>query len=477
MAVAAGDLPIQLTDVFEKVSGLGAVYDEEDSPSQQYYGFLVEVEEVSYKGGDDKQLSVQFELVPREWMEVAVLGLKESVRSQPPVSPATLLVFDNAAPEDIADALSIDIKDINEGDWYLITLGKGIQASRLHLKKASKPDGIKASGLRVDFKKNRWLKNRFRPRSRISVKQAIQMLARMQCNEVGVMDVGAGSCNLVYNHQGVPQFYVDVGVPMFPNFGSMPPADPVTGNVLIINPGPCLDNNPPVILTHWHWDHYTMAHFSSNAAALRNRDWLVPNQAFGGFANNVFIGIAPLNRHVMPTPLPGVYGGNVQVIQCVPGGGAGGFNNTGLAVVVTVDTINNHRILMPGDAAFQSIPGVGAVGGLKWMVASHHGSDTNLIALQIPAPVAPTGRISYSYGIMPNGVHCYGHPRVAAVNDYQARGWGGFIFETATAENRPNSGENPRQRGNALMCNNVIPPPCNVPHCPFHTFPPAKHLV
>ncbi|NDY73027.1 hypothetical protein DO021_16555 [Desulfobacter hydrogenophilus] len=473
--MASQSIPDKLFSSFQSIAALGKKYDNEDSPTEQYYGFLTKIEDVSYQA----QWSVQFELVPKEWMDVAVLGLKSTVRSQPPASPATLLVFEDASPDDIAKNLSRDVDDIKEGDWYMITLGKGNPALRLRLRKSSSsPYKTKACGKFLGIKKSRKLSRRFRARGKISVKAIMNMLAHMQCDEIGVMDVGAGGCNLVYNDNGVPQFYVDVGLPMFANFNSMPPANPVTGFVGICNPGPCLANNPPVILTHWHWDHYTMAHFSNNAAALRNRHWVVPNQAFGGFANNVFSGIAPMNRHVMPGPLPGVLGGNVHVIQCVALAPAVGFNNTGLAVVVNVDNINNRRALLPGDAAFQCIPGVGAIAGLRWITATHHGSDTNIIAAQIPAaPNAIIGKIAYSYGIRPNGVHCYGHPRAAAINAYHARGWGprGALDEPATAENRPNSGENPRQRGNILMCNNVIPPPCGVANCPFHVFP--KTLV
>jgi hypothetical protein len=112
------------------------------------------------------------------------------------------------------------------------------------------------------------------------------------------------------------------------------------------------------------------------------------------------------------------------------------------------------------------------------MVATHHGSDTDLIPLigatPIPPPnVANQGRISYSYGINggpPFGAHCYHHPDAPAVAAYIAAGWGAApALVDSTAETGPNS--NVAGRGNILMANNINPPLCGVLNCPFHVFP------
>jgi hypothetical protein len=469
----------ELISTFSKVSEQGIKYNDENSPSDRYYGFLTQIEEITYQGSTLKW-SLQFEIVPFEWMETAVLGMKGSIKSQPPLSPASLLVFDEEDPLIIANTFSINVKQMNEGDWYIITLGRGgLSASRMSLKAPLKPNRTKGMLGIIDKGRLKKLQDRFRPRGKVNVAAIRNMLAQLLCHEVAVMDVGAAGCNLIYDNNGVPQLYVDIGLPMFFNWTSLPLINPATGFIDVVNPGPCLANNPPVILTHWHWDHYTMAAFSNNAAALTNRPWIVPNQLIGPFANNIFLTVAPANRYIMPALLGGVIGGNVQVIQCAAVGPANGFNNTGLAVVVTVDAINNLRVLLPGDAAFQCIPGIGGIAGIRWMNAAHHGSDTDLIAGMVPLPNVPNdGRIAYSYGITPGGWHCYGHPRPLAINTYHATGWGGAMppgagRESATAETGPNSGV--ARRGNIMMSNNVIPPPCGVPNCPFHVFP--KQLV
>ncbi|MCU0910871.1 MAG: hypothetical protein MUE98_05840 [Rhodobacteraceae bacterium] len=465
----------------------GIQFNEDDSPSDTYYGYLSEIERVQYKEGGPVVHSVQLELVPFEWMEAAVMNLGDSVRTLPPIAPVTLLAFDEAPLDEVAAALGTTAEGIAEGDWYVLTVpskGGGLAAKRTKPVFGSPIVPMKARGRPVTGTRLGKLRRRYKPIGRIDLAKIIKMLLAMQPRKVGVMDVGQASCNLIYDANGVPQIYVDVGLPMFFNFASLPPVNGL-GNVEVINPGPCLGNNPPGIVTHFHWDHYSMLGMSANFAALRNRDWIFPPQAAGPFVGGLIIAInATANGqvHIFPLGLGVLPGGYVNIIQCVPGAGVapGDVNNTGLAVVVQLDTVNNRDMLLPGDAAFQSIPGVGALGNLRWMTATHHGSDTNLVpppapllAPPIPAPYAANqGRLAYSYGVnggVPGGVHCYGHPDAPAVAAYPVAGWGNPPDVASTAETGPNSGVN--GRGNILMADNVAPPPCGVANCPFHVFP------
>ena len=476
-------IPSNLNDAFSAIARKGKVYDKEDSPTDRYYALLTEVEEVVYSEKAKRLWSVEFEMVPFEWMESAVLSQSETTRGLPAAGPASLLVLDDAAPDEIAKALSTAVDEVISGDWYIITLGKGgTAAKRAGTTFPPSVRQTKAKGVKAPQRTARKLNLRYRPVTRFSVAQVKKFLAAIAPREIGVMDVGQGSCNLVYDNQGAPQFYVDVGLPNFPNIGSVPPVNGL-GNVEIFNPGPCVANNPFVILTHFHWDHYAMAQWATNSAALVDRSWIVPPQVAGPAAAAFLlnIGAAP-NGHlyVFPAVLVGLVGGYVTITQCVPvlGIAMGNLNNSGLAVDIAMDhNLVPNRSLLPGDAAFQAIPGVGAIGGLRWMTATHHGSDTDLIPLgpsPIPAPQAANqGRIAYSYGIRGGGVHCYGHPDAPAVAAYQGQGWGvggvGGGRVASTAETGPNSGV--AGRGNILMCNNVVPPVCGVANCPFHAFP------
>ncbi|NVD72200.1 hypothetical protein HUX88_16810 [Duganella sp. BJB1802] len=136
-------------------------------------------------------------------------------------------------------------------------------------------------------------------------------------------------------------------------------------------------------------------------------------------------------------------------------------------------TQNERYVLLPGDAGYQHIPsmaawrklrehhasGNGAAGSapihIVGLVATHHGSDSwipdppnhNSALWHIPpAPASkywpgdvqctPTAKIVYSYGTRLSGTiagaHCYrrrntkndGHPRAAALLNYETAGWG-----------------------------------------------------
>lgn len=477
--MAASAVPAQLMTALETVTRQGVKYDNDDSPSNQYYGFLAQIERAQYKAGGPVTYSAQFEIAPLEWVETAVMSLPEKTRELPPVAPSTLLVFDELPLEELADYLGVPPEGLVEGDWFIITLGNGAKASRSKGTYPSVSQAIKARGFKSPAGKQRQLRQRYQPRGIWLVRVIRRLLVGVQPREVGVMDVGAGSCNLIYDENGSPQVYVDVGLPMWFNNGSRPPPPPGQALPAIVDPGPCLDNNPPGILTHFHWDHYFMLYASANLGALRNRDWIMPNQFVGFYMAAIIAGIgaAPNGAvHVFPAGLAAFPAGHIQLIQCLPGAGvpADAMNDTGIAVVARVVDPAGYHVLLPGDAVFQSIPGLAAFPNLRYMTAYHHGSDHFLIAAAIPAPnVANGGRIAYSYGIdgpVPGGVHVYGHPRAAAVAAYHAAGWGTVAAtEASTAETGPNS--NIAGRGNIMMANNVIPPNHGPPNCPFHHFP------
>jgi hypothetical protein len=83
---------------------------------------------------------------------------------------------------------------------------------------------------------------------------------------VGVNMVGAGNNTALYGRDGIVA-YVDFGAPL-----------PVNGNT---DPGgtpPCACGDPPMILSHWDYDHYAMARKVDGAWRRR---WLAPQQVMG----------------------------------------------------------------------------------------------------------------------------------------------------------------------------------------------------
>ncbi len=489
----SSSLPGPLLDAFNTLGQQGEQFNKEESPSNQYVAFLVELEEAQYKDGGPITFSAQFEIIPKEWVESVLVSQPEKSGRLPPPSPSTDFIFDEAPLEDIANAFKVEPGELVEGEWYMISFGSGLKGAQLKAYGSPLAKIRKAKGRSCTRTLRRMLLNWYRPIARFSFSKVLAMLDAVHSREVGVMDVGQASCNLIYDENGQPQIYVDVGLPMFFNYASLPPANGI-GNVEVINPGPCLMNNPPGIITHFHWDHYDMLRRSANRQALQDRNWIFPNQNAGPAILNLINDIngrANGSVSIFPAGMANLPAGYVNIIQCVNVGGVPpDMNNTGIAVVANITKQDHHgndiqlSLLMPGDAVFQSIPGAAAAANVRWMVASHHGSDRYFAPPPPPAPnpimpapeTANMGRLAYSYGINlipPPPTHCYGHPRAPAVAAYLARGWGIPNRVAATAETSPNSGN--LVRGNIMMADNVIPPNGGHAHCPFHAFP--KTLV
>jgi hypothetical protein len=83
---------------------------------------------------------------------------------------------------------------------------------------------------------------------------------------VGVNAVGAGNNAALYGRGGIVA-HVDFGAPL-----------PANANTDPGGPAPCLCGDPPMILSHWDYDHYAMARKVDDAWRRR---WLAPQQVMG----------------------------------------------------------------------------------------------------------------------------------------------------------------------------------------------------
>ncbi|NMO15130.1 hypothetical protein HPC49_04315 [Pyxidicoccus fallax] len=110
---------------------------------------------------------------------------------------------------------------------------------------------------------------------------------------VGVLDIGQGGCNVLYDNNGHAIVYFDAGYPE--NFlGSLP----------VPFPAPCFCNDPLVILSHWDIDHSMMPRYDHRMYLLR---WLVPQQHMG----------TPETKEVVARVLE--YGGEMHLWVAGPG--------------------------------------------------------------------------------------------------------------------------------------------------------------
>jgi hypothetical protein len=92
------------------------------SPSNQYYGFLSKAD----LDATSNTYDILFEVVPKEWMDAAILAPPIDVRAPAPPSPASLFHIRNADPTEVVTLLGVKSTDyVAEGSWYLLTLTAG----------------------------------------------------------------------------------------------------------------------------------------------------------------------------------------------------------------------------------------------------------------------------------------------------------------------------------------------------------------
>lgn len=83
---------------------------------------------------------------------------------------------------------------------------------------------------------------------------------------VGINTIGAGNNTALYGRNSIVA-YVDFGAPLPSNTNTYPGGD-----------APCVCGDPPIILSHWDYDHYAMAR---KVGSAMQRRWLAPQQVMG----------------------------------------------------------------------------------------------------------------------------------------------------------------------------------------------------
>jgi hypothetical protein len=215
---------------------------------------------------------------------------------------------------------------------------------------------------------------------------------------VAVYDVGQGSANALLDESGVPCIYADLGGGVLGHRTTFPAA---FGRL-------CLTARPPIILSHWDWDHWSSGGRFPHAQLMT---WIVPNQTYG-IVHGVFAALIVANGTLMvwPRGLRSVVSGQITVLKCT----GTKRNNSGLAVSVEGPE-GQPPILLPGDASYWHVPTGSSVH--HSVVATHHGALTG--ATMPVAAGSPLGRVVYSYGLN----NQWKHPRPATMSQHDAAGW------------------------------------------------------
>lgn len=217
---------------------------------------------------------------------------------------------------------------------------------------------------------------------------------------VVVYDVGQGAANGLCNAQGMPLTYVDIGRGVLGNKSTFD----------LRLAALCFTLSPPVVLSHWDWDHWAGGMQFPKA---QDQVWIVPNQKLGAVHAAFAAGLAARgNLKVWPNNLPKLNVGQVTIRKCT----GNGRNHSGLAVEVEGPE-NDEPVLLPGDARYNVIPGTLQ---RRWhsVVVPHHGADMR--NGQVPGSTSSSqSRSAYSCG----GGNTFSHPRAITEKAHHNNGW------------------------------------------------------
>jgi hypothetical protein len=222
-----------------------------------------------------------------------------------------------------------------------------------------------------------------------------------------VYDVGQGNWNALL-HEGIPVLLFDIGGGIRQHIDSFP-----TGFRSF-----CFARKPPVVLSHWDWDHWSSAVRFPQAQRL---PWIVPRQGSLGPVHARFVAALRGNGGFHVFPKRGrVLANGIEIRQ-----GAApltNFNESGLGLLVHGP--GRGVFLFPGDAGYKSL-NVASMSITSLVVPHHGGRSRSSLSSRPKSDGSAAGRAVFSYAD-PNH---YGHPLSASVALH--RGWATATLDTA----------------------------------------------
>jgi hypothetical protein len=221
---------------------------------------------------------------------------------------------------------------------------------------------------------------------------------------IGVYDVGQGNLNGLWTSGGPTRLYYDFGGGVTANKQTFPKK---AGKL-------CFSGNPPVVMSHWDWDHWSSA---GRYSQILNSHWIVPRCEDPGAHHRALAWDLHRRKHlhIWPRGISHYTGRYFRIEKCT----GSGRNDGGLAMIVYEEhgRVSQRQVLLTGDAAYDCIPAVTRKTRFAAVVASHHGAIVNSISEVKPA--AGGGALVYSVG---NG-NQFCHPRLLAELTYLQAGW------------------------------------------------------
>lgn len=249
------------------------------------------------------------------------------------------------------------------------------------------------------------------------------------------LDVGQGAANAFIGDAGTPTVYYDFGGGIMGNEATFP------SHLKRF----CFSAKPPVILSHWDWDHWSSA---ARDDRVLDRPWIVPHQPINRPVHLQFAAdlAARKNLLIWPAGMPSRTFGPLELEICT----GTTRNDTGIAIWFTTST--NDLALLPGDARYGAIPSLPARRPHA-VVVPHHGADC--AKTKVPRPLGTkSDRIVISAG---DGNHLQ-HPTAQCLTAHSDAGWGAEV-RTGSCSSGPRGGVrivgSPNSPGQSFPCQGV----------------------
>jgi hypothetical protein len=300
------------------------------------------------------------------------------------------LIWDDEDNDGSSNWVQIDIDD--GGGESIIYSGLFTEGMRVGLSAVRALTDQTASRLRAVFDLAPYISNEQEIRSAlVNLSNKVEWVA--------VYDVGQGAANGLCCSRGAPLVYFDLGGGVLVHTSTFSRA---FSNI-------CFTYSPPVVLSHWDWDHWSSGQ-RFNATDLK---WVAPLQNLGAVHATFAASIAKKdNLLIWPADLRALQIGQVTLEKCT---GRSGRNNTGIAALVAGPD-GEKPIMLPGDARYSAIPS--GLADCHAVVVPHHGADMrNNMVPRCAGHIA--SRAAYSYG----SANTFGHPCIATYNSHDAQAW------------------------------------------------------
>ncbi|TAZ68231.1 ComEC/Rec2 family competence protein [Rhizobium ruizarguesonis] len=222
--------------------------------------------------------------------------------------------------------------------------------------------------------------------------------------QCAVYDVGQGTTISFSDSSNIPFAYFDFGGGTRSHTNTRPHRIPHF----------CLTRRPPIILSHWHDDHWSSGPLIPNSLALA-LTWIAPFQPVSGPHIALISAVVGANGTMMVT-----HGSRISLSNAVFHRANGkSVNNSGFWAEVS-SPYGGHPLLLPADASYSHLQNMPSL--VEGIAVTHHGADWKHVQLP-PKCVSTVNKAVFSFGL-PNS---YGHPTTRSRQDHT----GGKQIDTA----------------------------------------------